>query len=396
MNGAPAAAQTMDATSLLLLTIGISVVIAIVGGVIGFVTGQVVIAQSPGQSTVAAQLPRLRNLFWLAGSSFTLIVADTKKLQLPDNFAMFWPWLGYLAGAMIGVVAAVVWACAELDRSATAFNRSRSAERQLDRNALRMELLWNGKERYERKREEEEARIRALEDRESDDRRNELSELRRQANRLVVANIYATLQILQTTVLDENDKTSATLETIIATIRLYVIAYTNGRLAGDDKTVRVTLMGFVPADRGTPALRRARLFTNGMPDAYSGDLVLRVPPAVEGDRIVLPVAASKEHLLPGAPHAYVTQQPTVINIREKGFPRGGPPALRAEIADYFNRTYFTDIRSITSIAVIKGHDSIGVLNIETSLENLVGADREEAQAVVDRLQVPIALLSAFL
>jgi hypothetical protein len=253
-----------------------------VGGIFGFVAGQAILAQSPGQGTAVGQLPRLKNLLWLASGSFPLLIADSKKLQLPDDFKMVWPWLGYLIGAMIGVVIAFALGFYWLGKSIKAFNASQPPNLRLDIHALRFEYFLNGKEKYESKRLEEMKAIAARETTSNQLRRSDLAELRRQANELVVANIYQALKILQAGAPIPAEVATETIKTLLATIRTFVIAYAGGRLAGDTAKVQVTCMSYIPAAASNAADKQKRLFIKGMPDNYAGDLILRVPPDIEG------------------------------------------------------------------------------------------------------------------
>jgi hypothetical protein len=405
MNPALASTIAPDAVTdnLLLITIAVSVVVAIVGGVFGFVGGQAILAQAPGTTNVVGQLPRLKNLAWLLGGSFTFYVADPKKLPLPAKFSMTWPWIAYVLGAMVGVFAAFAMAHVAVTNSIRFYNAGRPSGQQLDVHALRSEYLLNRKERYEKRRAADEKaiaeKIAAKEEQAAavEERRSaEFSELRRQANKLVVTHIYRTLQFLHAEPVRHDSEVLTLIGTIMDTIRAYVVAYAGGRLVGDDAKVRATFMAFIPFAKGDAELWAKRLFTGGMTGEYLGDLVLRSPATVEGDQIIVPVARDKANLLPGAPQALVTRQPKIMNIRERGFLSDSPKFAKPELSEYFKRHYFVGINSITSIPIEKGHECVGILNIETSQTMLVGANEKEAEAIVDRLQVPIALLSAFL
>ena len=89
-------------------TTTLTVLSALVGLFLGVVLGLNGFAQPATIGTIG-QSPRVKNLMWLFSGLFVpVFVADSKKLNLPDNFEWYYPFAAYGIAAIVGAVIAVV------------------------------------------------------------------------------------------------------------------------------------------------------------------------------------------------------------------------------------------------------------------------------------------------
>jgi hypothetical protein len=155
--------------------------------------------------------------------------------------------------------------------------------------------------------------------------------------------------------------------------------------------LRANLMRFVPVERASDQLASAALFRFGDLSRYTGYLVLERP----AGRIVLPVetAANADLSLPGAPEAFVTDRSVITNKATISYRPRLPRKTRGDVEAYFARDEFRNCQSITCIIVPTSQEPIGVINLESSREHLVGEGPEVAGRICVALQPFASLLS---
>lgn len=159
---------------------------------------------------------------------------------------------------------------------------------------------------------------------------------------------------------------------------------------GANPELRTNYMLSVPKDELNAAKATKPYFTYGDTGRYETYLVLERYRSGPYSAICLPVEPrnSGDRALPGAPHAFYSGEFGVINAKKP--PKCGwlPKATQAEIADFFRKV---DFQSVLSVPIIKGDQRVGVLNIESSLEDVVGQGPGIVKELVKAL-APLLLL----
>jgi hypothetical protein len=384
------------------VTIAITVAVSIGGLVLGFLLGLNGFSQ-PATGGAFNQSPRVKNLAWLFSAGILIFVADFKKLNLPDTFPWVWPFAGYEIAAFVGAGIAVASMLISITKSVATFNATRPAELRLDPRIFEREYLTFGKGRYEelwekeRKRSDEAvAQARADEIKRSQDveKARQEKEARRHlevvADKIAASCVHAVLRHLAMDEQARSKAEGALIETLMEAAVSLVQAHSPAEL-----TLRGSYMAFQSVAKADAATANGSRFTDEMPPEYIGYLILRRGGGMPAREIVLPVAKNEEAILPGAPEAVKKLGPAIMNFGEIGFRPRVSEKVRGEIRKYFKEGYFDNIKSVSSLPITDGHKIHGVLNIESSADNLLGVDREAAEAVFARLQTLVALLSVF-
>lgn len=115
-----------------------------------------------------------------------------------------------------------------------------------------------------------------------------------------------------------------------------------------------------------------------------------------GQAVIVPVAdhiSAADRVLPGAPEAVVSQSPVVIaNVLDINFRPAVPVKVQGAVNDFFaSRTYV----SLASLAVFSDPVRVhGVLNVESSIRNLIDQEDRIVQRLLSSIEPFAALLSA--
>jgi hypothetical protein len=169
-------------------------------------------------------------------------------------------------------------------------------------------------------------------------------------------------------------------------------------LATDDTDLRLRA-NYMSAQRFDAAaaerLGDGLLFTWGNPGRYAHILLLERYAHQGVDRTVaLPVDATPLHeatLLPGAPRAFASDF-DLINSAEPVFRPKIPKNVRQDIKQYFASLNF---QSVLSLPLLRGTERVGVINIESNREDLIGESTEVLQRIEGFLR-PYSMLLGLL
>jgi hypothetical protein len=353
---------------------------AFVGLAIGIIVGLNGFAQPANESSRAAEIPRLKNLLWLVSGFAALIIADPKKLWLPDNFPMFWPCMAYGFGSMIGLVIAIGGTLRSITSSVNFFNESQLREVRLDPANLRSEYIHYGKARFN----EQFQKAKELAEKRAEELR-----LRPEVGKMIVDCTYSTIGYLahpaaERTTEVANLQIDVIMKAMCAAVRAY-----GSRLP----EIRASYMEYVQIDAVDDVLRPQLEFTTGMSENYSGYLKLRLGGGVQLREVVLPVAKENSHVLPGAPEALLQIGIAIMNLSEITFQSGVSLQVQNEIRNFFRDNYFLNIASVTSLEIVSPERIRGVINLESTETNLLGMGPEGVKAMAERLRPLCALLS---
>lgn len=367
--------------------IAFSVLATLIGAVAGAVLGLNGFAQ-PVSTTALNQAPRIKNLGWLLSGFFVMYLADPKRIGLPDDFPLLWPFVGYGVGALAGVLASIGWMAHSITLSVQAFNTRLPSDQQLDPGLFRREYLTYGKarfdERWDKARAEaaEAANVRVARDRELEQAKGERRrELILNANLAAAECVYNTLQQCGS---QRKIPEGELMDSVLKAICAMAAAATN-RAAN----LRSSYMAFIPSGEADDALIQKALFTSGMPGRYSGYLELKRGSVRLNREVVLPIAVVPEFVLPGPPEAVLNQDFSMMNLQNIKFKDEVSKLVGNEIREFYKHPHFHQIASIASILVCDMRRLHGVVNIESSEQDLFSKD------VVASLKPLVALLSVF-
>jgi hypothetical protein len=368
--------------------------IAALAGVIGLLVGTILGFNGfsqPATPSLIGQSPRIKNLLWLLSGFFAIFIADFKKLGLPADLPLAWPFVAYGFGAFLGVVSSVMWMVRSITKTVRAFNAQHRAH-PLDPGAFQREYLTYGKTRYEELWNKEKGEAVDLEEKanalelEAGKQRQIVSD----ADKMIAACVYASLAHIGLTPSARRQAQGALIDTIMAAALNVVRLHSSEQL-----TLRGSYMAYTTDPSAAPALRMRALFTGGMPSSYKGFLELRRGGGLAVREVVLPVALNSDAVLPGAPEAVGVLGPAIMNIRDIAFRPAVVQSVQDEIVAFFRDPYFGPIASITSLVIFDGGTVHGVMNIESSAVDLLGQNGPAMPDVLARLQILVALLSIF-
>ena len=351
----------------------------LVGLILGVMLGLNGFAQPVG-TTALSQTPRIKNIGWLFSGFFVLYVADLKRVGLRNDFPVFWPFLCYGLGAILGALLSIGWMALSIRQSVRRFQRENPLATEIDPGALVREYLTYGKVRFD----ETWARVRteALEV-----ARQRRTGFEAEADRLVAECIYSITRALDAQRrLPENDLMDAILRAVCEKTR---------GCGGPRVTLRPSYLAFVPYDQADDALIEKALFTAGMPGGYSGYLVLRRGSQRVSREVGPPIARIPYEALPGAPEAVVAQGPGAGEHPQHAIRPAVSKQAQADIRDFSRHPYFDQAASVASFLVVDRDTFHGVINIELNEPNLLGGDEKILQTLDARLQPMIALFSVF-
>jgi hypothetical protein len=139
---------------------------------------------------------------------------------------------------------------------------------------------------------------------------------------------------------------------------------------------------------------KSALFTFDDPSRYAGFLVLRRGGSrFQDGEIVLPVdarLAGRRTCLPGAPNAVAFDKPGIMNVRNISFRDGVPEVVRGKIVEFFRDENYL---SVSTVVIPSREGARGVINIESSREDLLGEGEDVGRAVCRTLHPLVAILS---
>jgi len=355
---------------------------------------------------------RVRNLLWLVTGAVGVILTDWRRLagSAPDaGFLLVSYLLGAIAGSIFGLLMIVLFLVLGIWQA----NRQRGGIEPLSYSLI-VDYLHHGYGHYQQMRaKHEEARsIRqaqidqevqralqsALHDHAVREQQERLARMEREAS---VQDVIAALVHSIAAVLAEADtqrrreRQNEVIDAILGGIRAAVLNQVRSDLTG--LRIRVNHMNFVPIADVTAEQQAAALFRFGDDERYTGLLVLhRAAGGSALETVVLPVdgrISDRDTLLPGAPEAFVLGKAAIINSRSVKCNPGINRATQAAIRKFFDAVDFASVASIP----ISGKDGLmGVINIESSRQDLLGEGEEVGKAVCTTLQPFAALLSRVL
>ena len=147
------------------------------------------------------------------------------------------------------------------------------------------------------------------------------------------------------------------------------------------------------------ARRRDLLFTFGDPARYGHVLALRrrhngVGEDPLGQPILIPVDSADsgpDRLLPGAPQLVHGQEYVMIQPRRLSFAPAIPAETRTRISAFFRAL---TCQSVLSLRLVVGGAVVGVLNIESSLPNMLGMEDDAVEDLLTTVK-PFAAILAY-
>ena len=353
---------------------------ALVGLLMGCIVGLNGFAQPAAESTLVSEIPRLKNLLWLLSGFAVLVIADPKKLWLPDNFPMFWPCIAYGFAAMFGLVIAIGGTLRSITSSVNFFNANHLPVHASTPAALeRVSPLWQSALRRAVREGKGNSGgtgrgTPASPGSSQDDCRMHLAALsptcspRRAANR--------------------RRRQFAARRDYEGRLRRGARLWNppSGDQAGWPAWITCRSM------QVDEALRRRLKFTTGMPEEYSGYLKFRLGGGALLRDVVLPVA-KEDSFLSYRSEALSEMGVAIINLSESHFSQPHVSSqVQNEIRNFFRENYFQNIASVTSLVIASPERICGVLNLESSEPNLLGAGPASAKAMAERL--PATMCSA--
>ncbi len=389
---------------------------AIAIGAIGALLGVFFALNGFGESVKPTELKnsaRVRNLLWLVTGAVGVLFADWKKLagSAPEpGFLLVSYLLGAISGAVLGMLMVVAFLALDIRRA----NRLRGGDDELLPYDLIVDYLHYGYAYYQQKRSKlEEARTtgrqhvelavqRALQQAQQDHaarkRQGRLIRLERDAG---VQDVIAALVHGIASILAESDPTrrrereNEVIELILNGVKAAVLNQARSDLKS--LQIHVNHMTFVPIAEVTEEQLEAALFRFGDEDRYTGLLVLHRAAAGSAlETVVLPVdgrISDRDTLLPGAPEAFVLGKAAIINSRSVKCNQGIDKPIQAAIEKFFKGV---DFESVASIPISSKTGVLGVINVESNRDDLLGEGEEIGKAVCTTLQPFAALLSRVL
>ena len=117
------------------------------------------------------------------------------------------------------------------------------------------------------------------------------------------------------------------------------------------------------------------------------------------ENFVLPVESKSDprymdRVLPGAPHAFVTNMPVVVDdIRQIVYPSGVEAKVADDIREYFHLKW-TDFKSFACLNIVGQGNQLGIVHVESNMESVFGSSEEKKQQIMSLLQ-PFCLLLGF-
>jgi hypothetical protein len=352
---------------------------------------------------------RVRNLLWLVTGAAGVILADWKKLtaSAPDaGFLLISYLLGAIAGAVLGLAAIVLFIAIDI----TVANRARSGSNRLP-YGLVTDYLHYGYAYYQQMRTKhddsksaerdqiEQAVNEALQQANHDnllrDHQERIVRLERDAS---VQNVIAGLVHGIAAVFAETDqgRRSERQREVVDAILEGVRAAIVNRSRSDVQTLRIAVnhMTFVPIGKASKDQIGASLFRFGDERRYTGLLVQHQAAAGSPqETVILPVDGrinDRDTLLPGAPEAFVLRKAAIINSQSVKCSRGIDQKTQVAIQRFFQGVDFASVASIP----ISGKDGpIGIINIESNRDDVLGEGEEVGKAACTTLQPFAALLS---
>jgi hypothetical protein len=191
------------------------------------------------------------------------------------------------------------------------------------------------------------------------------------------------------------ERQNEVIDAILGGVKAAVVNQARTDLTG--LRIQVNYMTFVPITEVTEDQRVAALFRFGDESRYTGLLVLhRAAGGSALETVVLPVDGrvyDRDKLLPGAPEAFVQGKAAIINAQSVKCNRGVDRETQAAIQKFFKDV---DFESVASIPISGKEGSKGIINIESTREDLLGEGEEIGKAVCTTLQPFAALLSRVL
>jgi hypothetical protein len=357
---------------------GFTLFTGLLGAVFGVLLALDGFGRPPSSPTAIGQTVRFRNVLWVVGTFFALLVADFKKLHL-DNLDLSTPYIVYVVSVLVSFVLSVAAMCGTIVASVGHLNKKLQPHNSLDYFILLREYLSHGKSKYDELWKKESERALAA------DREN-IRMLDGPIETSFALCVYGGLAHARKAQPERDASESAMLGVILSAIENAIYAMRRNIF------VRASYMYFVSADNGNlPHIQPH--FTEGMPTNFMGYLTLKHGGGFPTRTIVLPVADNGYYILPGAPQAVRNLGYAIMNLDKIEFAPRIPKNIKKEIEDYFGDEWFANVRSVTSFAVHDGRVIHGVINIESSEKNLLGADPAAAKNAMSRLQSVVAVLS---
>ena len=368
----------------------------VIGGLIGFFAafrdGTLVPTGTSGQ------LARVKGIAWIALSGGGLGILNPKIVGADANSSMA-PYAGYyLAGAAVGIVAAYATTTIVILLPVISLNRRIRPALRLSPMRLLGKFLADGwkacQDAFDTEKRVAETCERELEAAEDAREREE----RLSAHQFVLTLTHSVLGLLTKGSTATPDERAGQIVAACLAVELLLKAYAK-ELRPAEAEIRVTLMRYHPSNLTDDSFKSQRKF--GLPEGIDcvGDLLLIHPEQINEECIIIPVTGGDDPSLPGAPLAFKSGQPTVLDIKENGFLKLNsrlPGAEIQKIQRYFASDHFKPIRSVSSFCVMHGGQKVGVLNIETSLDGIIGRDENAARDIHNRLQLLLALIGAIL
>ena len=371
----------------------------VVGGVCGWLLGLGGFIEVTNLTDIRKSY-RLRNFQYLLGGLFVAIFSDYRKIGLGDNFPTYVPMSCFAAGAIIVFIATIFVTIRSIRRSVTNWNAQRDRDFQVDQDALTREYLQHGKPAFDEKFKAE---------REANDKREEVAgstsmaaRRRRhlEANKALSACVYGVLHfdVSKATPQDRSALVEAILDAGCAAVRAH-------SRKPDELELKGSFMRFIPGEKATDKIRAHARFKFDDPktslqstDAsrYWGYLELCHGAGYgAGKRVVLPVesaAAPAELTLPGAPTAVREGGFAIMTVKPLTRKDGIEDRIWEEMETFFADAGFA---SVASVIVSGSGGAHGILNIESSKQDLLGEGDALARAACATLQPVAALLSKF-
>lgn len=153
----------------------------------------------------------------------------------------------------------------------------------------------------------------------------------------------------------------------------------------NDLNINANVMRAVPKSKVDEALKKRDKFGAGKHGPYTHLLVLEHYASLRGkEEFVLPVDLNgdADSILPGAPKAFFEKKAQLVHTAHVEF----PPNVHAEVQKKI-RKYFAgkDFKSFLSIPFSYDVEYVGVLNIESHREQILGAADERWKFVIEAL-----------
>jgi len=313
--------------------------------------------------------PRLKNLIYLFSGAATALFVNWEPFvgNGTKNANIF---ASYMAGTLIGCFGLLWYFCQKISKDLKIIRNSLGDKQYFPREQLILEYLHYGYEAY---RDELKEHIVEIE-------KQLTAQTSNRAENLIVsqtrfAGILANFLILEKKERILSPERIQNLNEIRSALLILARDTINLFCRNDQQPIiEVTQMKFV---NSSPGLDKV-LFHYGDDGRYHGylQLIQRFPSSP--NTIFLPVpdpTNGNDEPLPGAPTAFVRGNYSIVSPKKLDFPMSVPGNIQEDITKYFSTIRFKNVASILSICYGINSNSdapIGVLNIESSLENVIG------------------------